>query len=98
VTYLNSYEPDQLAAYACAVLAMEFAQACARQRLPPADHRAVHRRPSGPGVPVSDRGVPGGTTGIREVDAWLALWNPGTIRQAPAVWSPDQRAPRVVNP
>jgi hypothetical protein len=97
VTYLNSYEPDSLAAYACAVLAMEFAQACLGNacRLPTTVSTVARQ---GLVFQVPTGAFPGGLTGIREVDAWLALWNPDSIRQAPAVWSPDQRAPRVVNP
>lgn len=95
VTYLNSYPPDQLAAYTCAVLAMEFAQACAGNscRLPPGAVAVVRQ---GISFALPTGAFPTGTTGIREVDAWIALWNPGTIRQAPTVWSPDIRPTRVV--
>jgi hypothetical protein len=37
-----------------------------------------------------------GFTGIREVDAWIGLWNPDNLRQVSTVWSPDLRRPRVV--
>jgi hypothetical protein len=97
VTYLNSYVPDQVAAYACAVLAMEFAQACSGGscRLPPG---VVSVARQGLVFQVPTGAFPAGLTGIREVDTWIALWNPGTIRQAPAVWSPDLHTPRVTHP
>lgn len=95
VTYLNSYAVDQTGAYACAVLAMEFAQACigGTCRLPPGV------------VSVSRQGVtfdlptglfPDGLTGIREVDAWVSLWNPDRISRTPTVWSPDLAQTHVV--
>jgi len=95
VTFLNSYPPDQAAAYACAVLAMEFAKACAGLscRLPPGVTTVARQ---GLTFTIPTGSFPDGLTGIREVDAWLALWNPDGIRQAPKVWSPDIRTPRVV--
>lgn len=97
VTYLNSHPPDQSAAYVCAVLAMEFASACIGNacRLP-AGVTTVARQ--GLAFTVATGAFPGGVTGIREVDAWIALWNPNTIRQAPTVWSPDLPQTRVTHP
>lgn len=95
VTYLNSYPVDTLGAYAAGILAMEFARACTGNK--------KCRLPTGTST-VSRQGVsydivtgtfPGGVTGIREVDAYLALWNPKPIRQASKVWSPDLKTTRV---
>jgi hypothetical protein len=94
VTYLNSYPVDQLGAYACGVLAMEFAQACAGNacRLPPGVTSVVRQ---GVSFDVTTGAFPGGATGIREVDAYIALWNPGGLRQSARVWSPDLPHVRV---
>jgi len=95
VTYLNSYPVDQLGAYACAVLAMEYAQACLGNscRLPDGI-RAVVRQ--GVSFEVTTGAFPDGMTGIREVDSYIAIWNPDGLRQAPSVWSPDTPRARVV--
>jgi hypothetical protein len=95
ITYLNSYPVDQLGAYACAVLAMEYAQACIGNacRLPDGI-TAVTRQ--GVAFEITTGAFPNGMTGIREVDSYIALWNPEGIRQAPSVWSPDVPRARVV--
>lgn len=96
VTYLNSWPVDALGAYAGGVLAMEFARACAGSNKCrfPATVTTVTRQ--GVSFDVVAGTFPGGFTGIREVDAYIALWNPHNIRQAPQVYSPDIRNPRVI--
>jgi hypothetical protein len=95
VTYLNAYPVDALGAYAAGVLTMEYAKACTtgKCRLP-SGVTSIARQ--GVSFEITSGAFPGGLTGIREVDAYLALWNPEPIRQAPQVWSPDLRTPRVV--
>jgi len=95
VRYLNGHKPDDLAAYAAGVLAMEFAKACTggKCRLP-ASVTSVSRQ--GVSYEVAAGTFPEGTTGIREVDAWIGLWNPEGLRQASSVWWPGNRTPRVV--
>lgn len=95
VTFLNSYPVDGLGAYAAGVLAMEYAKACAgaKCRLP-AGVTTIARQ--GISMEIATGAFPAGLTGIREVDSFLALWNPDPIRQAPRVWSPDLTTPRVV--
>lgn len=95
VRYLNAHAPDALAAYAAGVLAMEFAKACTggKCRLP-ANVTSVSRQ--GVSYEVAAGTFPEGTTGIREVDAWIGLWNPEGRRQATSVWWPGKREPRVV--
>jgi hypothetical protein len=39
---------------------------------------------------------PGGFTGIREVDAFIGLWNPRGLVSDSRVWSPDLSRPRVM--
>lgn len=94
VTYFNSYPVDGLGAYAAGVLAAEFAKACSggRCRLP-ATVTTVSRQ--GVTYDVNAGTFPDGTTGIREVDAYIGMWNPDHLRQQTRVWSPDLRNPRV---
>lgn len=94
VTYLNSYPVDKMGAYAAGVLASEFAKACTgtKCRLP-ATVTAVSRQ--GISYDVTAGTFPNGTTGIREIDAYIGLWNPDALRQQTRVWSPDVHPPRV---
>ena len=88
VTYMNSYPVDSLGAYAAGVLAMEFAKACTgtKCRLPAGVTTIVRQ---GITMEVTPGAFPDGYTGIREVDAFIALWNPRAARQATSVWTPD---------
>jgi hypothetical protein len=75
VTYINGHPPDLLAANAVGVLAMEYAKSCTGKKCRlPTGVTAIVRQ----GVAMEiDPGVfPNGTTGIREVDIWIGLWNP----------------------
>lgn len=95
VTYLNSYPVDSLGAYAAGVLAMEFAKACTggKCRLPTGVTTVARQ---GVSYDITKGSFPDGFTGIREVDGYIALWNPQGRRQATTVWSPDLRRTRVV--
>lgn len=88
VTYLNSYPVDGLGAYAAGILAWEYAQACSGGacRLP-AGVVAVTRQ--GVTYEVNSGAFPDGFTGIREVDAYIALWNPNAIQRETTVWTPS---------
>lgn len=95
VTYLNAYPVDSLGAYAAGVLAMEFAKACAGNKCRlPAGVTTIARQ--GVTMEIAHGSFPGGLTGIREVDAFIGLWNPGALRQQTGVWTPDMHSPRVV--
>src|SRR5690606_29937777 len=86
VTYINGYPPDDLAAYAVGVLAMEYAKACSgtKCRLPIGTTSVVRQ---GVSIEIATGSFPNGMTGIREVDAWISLWRPeGSPRWAPRVW------------
>ena len=87
VTYQNSAPVDGLLSYAAGVLACEFAKACtgAACRLPAGVTSVVRQ---GVAYTVGGGMFPDGSTGIREVDAVVRLWNPQAIRQW-AIWSPD---------
>jgi hypothetical protein len=95
VTYLNSYPVDGLGAYAAGVLAYEYAQACQGNhcRLP-TNVTQVTRQ--GVSMTIEAGAFPNGFTGIREVDAFIALWNPNGRRQVTGVWAPGLGAPPVV--
>jgi hypothetical protein len=95
VRYLNAHYPDDLAAYAAGVLAMEFAKACAGSKCRlPSNVTAVARQ--GVAYEIAAGLFANGNTGIREVDGWIGLWNPEGLRQAVNVWWPGKRSPRVV--
>lgn len=94
VTYLNAYPVDSLGAYAAGVLAMEYAKACSgtKCRLP-AGVTSVMRQ--GVTMEIASGAFPGGLTGIREVDSFIAMWNPGGLQRGSTVYSPDRPAPRL---
>lgn len=96
VTYLNGYPVDAAGAYAAGVLAEEFAQACIGNscRLPSGVTTIIRQ---GITMEVASGVFPNGVTGIREVDTYIALWNPGSLRKQSTVWSPDLRYPRTTN-
>lgn len=94
VTYLNAYPVDSLGAYAAGVLSMEYAKACNgnKCRLPAGVTNVVRQ---GVSFEVASGAFPGGLTGIREVDAFITLWNPGGLQRPTTVWSPDVHRPRI---
>ena len=96
VTYLNGYPVDAIGAYAAGIMSLEFARACTGSNKCrfPATVTAVSRQ--GVSFEIVSGSFPDGFTGIREVDAFIALWNPTPIRQQTQVWSPDLRQPRVM--
>jgi hypothetical protein len=95
VTYLRGYPVDALGAYAAGVLANEFAKACSGAKCRfPATVTSITRQ--GVSFDVVSGAFPNGMTGIREVDAYIALWNPDGLRQQTGVWSPDLSRPAVI--
>lgn len=88
VTYRRGAKPDGLAAYVAGVLAAEFAKACTGGtcRLPKGVTSVVR---AGVSMEIATGNFPNGTTGIREVDAWLIAYNPYGVRVPAAVFSPD---------
>jgi hypothetical protein len=89
VTYMNSYPVDALASYAAGILAVEFAKGCsgAKCRLP-ANVTDVIR--NGVTMTITPGMFPNGFTGIREVDAFIALWKPeGSPAYSARVYSPS---------
>lgn len=94
VTYLNAHEVDENGAYAVAVLAYEYAKACAGNscRLP-TGVTSIARQ--GITMEIASGAFPGGLTGIREVDAFIMLWNPGALSHGAKVWAPGSVRHRV---
>lgn len=94
VTYLNAYPVDSLGAYAVGILALEYAKACVGNKCRlPAGVTNISRQ--GITMEVASGAFPGGLTGIREVDSFIAIWNPGGMVRQASVWSPDMHTPRV---
>lgn len=95
VEYLNSYPVGAIGAYAGGILAMEFAKACIGNKCRlPSTVTSLSRQ--GVSFELAVGSFPGGYTGIREVDAFIAMWNPGNLTQQTQVWTPDLRTPRVM--
>lgn len=86
ITYYDSFQPDGLGAYACGLLAREFALACrdGKCKLPSTVTSIVRQ---GASFTIPSGAFPDGITGIREVDAYVATWNPSGRTQGPRVWS-----------
>lgn len=97
VTYWNSHPVDSLGAYAVGILALEFAKACgggaggSKCRLP-ANVVTVVR--SGVTYELEGGSFPSGFTGIREVDTYIASWNPNGLRQEATVYVPRRHRRR----
>ena len=95
VTYLTAYPVDAMGAYAVGVLALEFAKACTngkKCRLPEGVTSIVR---AGVAFTITPGLFPEGYTGIREVDAFISLWNPNGMKQAPSVWWPNRNRPHL---
>lgn len=93
VTYLNAAPVDSMGAYAVGLLAIEFAKACTGGKcgLPKGVTGIVR---AGVTFEINPGLFAEGFTGIREVDAFIMLWNPdgGKRRGASRVWSPDLKS------
>lgn len=97
ITYLNAYPVDQLGAQAAAILALEFLKACkpdGKCTLPPTVTAIVR---NGVSYTITPGAFPGGFTGLRLVDTFIALWNPDNRTSQPSVWSPDMPRMRRTN-
>jgi hypothetical protein len=93
ITYLNSIPVGVTGAYVAGVLATEYAAACSGKtcRLPKGVTQIVRQ---GITMEVRIDMFEDGLTGIREVDAYTAKWNPNRLRTRPTVYSPDLRETR----
>lgn len=87
ITYFDSAPVDGMGAYAAGKLAMEYARACSGGVCAlPETVTSIARQGVTYDIPAGS--FPNGETGIREVDAFIALWNPGHRRMRPQVWVP----------
>lgn len=94
VVYYQGAAVDGLSAWVAGIMAVEFAKSCtgAKCRLP-AGVQSISRMGVSMDIPAGM--FENGTTGIREVDAWLRLWNPYHQVSPSQVWSPDLASARV---
>jgi hypothetical protein len=88
ITYLNTYPVDSVGSCAVSILAAEYAKAArgAKNCRLPSNVVAVNRQ--GVSMELVTGSFPNGQTGIREVDAFIALWNPQGLVSGARVWSP----------
>lgn len=88
VTYRNTYPVDSVASCAVSILASEYAKAArgAKNCRLPNNVVAVNRQ--GVSMELVAGSFPNGQTGIREVDAFIMLWNPQGLTSGARVWSP----------
>jgi hypothetical protein len=97
VTYFRGSAPSALDDWAAGLLAYEFARACAgdRQcRLPSGVTNVVRQ---GVTMEIRQGLFADGTTGIRELDAYVESVNPHRLKAPPSIMSPDtlRRRPRM---
>lgn len=87
VTYVQGLAVDTLGQYAAGLLACEYAKACsgAKCRLPGGVTDITRQ-----GISMRIEAFPGGLTGIREVDAYVAIVNPNHLTQPSTVWTPER--------
>lgn len=87
VTYLNTAPVDGNGAYAAAKLAIQYARACKGGTCDlPETVTSIVRQGVSYDLPAGS--FPNGETGIREVDAFIAIWNPNHRLMRPRVWVP----------
>lgn len=88
IEFYNCVRPDGTAAYACAVLAMQYARACTGKGTCTLPKSVISIVRQGVSYTLPTGSFPGGETGIREVDAFIALYNPKHRIQAPQAYVP----------
>lgn len=89
VTYLNAHPVDASGAHAAGLLAVEFGKACSGAGKCALPKGVVSIVRQGVSMEIRPGNFPDGFTGIREVDAYIARWNPNALKMQPKVWSPD---------
>lgn len=93
VTYVRGHAADDTAAYIAGVLAVEFAKACTGGscRLPSGVTQVARQ---GVTYQIASSAFADGLTGIREVDAYVRVFNPNHLTSPPQVYSPQRRPAR----
>lgn len=98
VEFYNCHRPDGAAAYACALLALQYARACTGKGKCELPTQVTNIVRQGVTYSLPTGSFPNGETGIRAVDAWIALWNPKHRVQAPQAYIPGESGPQVYVP
>lgn len=96
VTYTQGYPVDAMGSAAVTLLAVEFTRALTSSKkcaLPSGVQNIIRQ---GVSMEVTAGLFPDSRTGIRLVDGFIETWNPGNLRQAPRVYSPDIPRPVTV--
>ena len=96
VSYTAGAAVDGLGAWVAGILASEYVKACSGQecRLPAGVTTVVR---DGVTLDLGPGSFPGNRTGIREVDDWVARWNPNGLRAPSQVFSLDLHRPRTLS-
>lgn len=89
VTYLNSYKVDDMGAHAAGVMAAEWLKLITGDKKCRLPSSATNVTRQGITIEVAAGMFPGNVTGLPEIDAYLMLFNPHSLRTAPRVYSPD---------
>lgn len=94
VSYIPGYPISAAGQYAGGLLANEFAKAMQGGKCAlPEGVTQIARQ--GVVMSVSATDFPGGVTGIRYLDAYIASVNPNHLKVSPMAWSPDIGDPRT---
>lgn len=95
ITYTAGAPVDGLGAWVAGILAGEYVRACktGECRLPTGVTQIVR---DGVSMTLGTGAFPGNLTGIREVDSWVARWNPNGLRAPSQVLSLDTNYPRSI--
>lgn len=88
IEFYNAIRPDDYAAYACALLAIQFARACTNKGNCALPKNVISVVRQGVSFTLPTGSFPNGETGIREIDGFIALYNPRHRVQAPQVYIP----------
>lgn len=88
IEFYNCHRPDGEAAYACAALALQYARACSGKGKCELPSQVTNIVRQGVTFSLPTGSFPNGETGIRSVDAWIALWNPKHRVTGPQVYIP----------
>jgi hypothetical protein len=94
VTYYPGVGPDPMLAYAAGLLAVEWVKACNGKdcKLPSGVTQVVRQ---GVSMTISAEAFGDGLSGIREVDAITAIYNPNRLKTPPRVLTPSKMKGRV---
>lgn len=97
ITYVQGIPLDDMGRFCAGLLAFEYLEICKGEngscRLP---SQVVSVTRQGVAIELGKALFPGNLTGIREVDLWVATWNPYGSKARSRVYSPDSMPARRV--